>query len=70
MHLQSTWVAEALVALWERAEIGSLVGIGVSLFRDVIRFPQPSTAVIHQVGLKVPLTPVPYPTRFTGEDVL
>lgn len=70
MHLQSTGVAEALVALWERADIGSLVGIGISLFRDIIRFPLPSTAVIHQVGLKVPFTPVPDPTCFTGEDVL
>lgn len=70
VHLQSTRVAEAFVALWERADTGSLVGIGVSLFGDIIGFPLPPAAVIHQVGLKVPLTPVPYPTCFTGEDVL
>jgi len=70
VHLQSTRVAEALVALWERADTGSLVGIGICLFWDIIWFPLPPAAVIHQVGLKVPLTPVPYPTCFTGEDVL
>ena len=70
MHLQGPRSREALVALGEGAEVGGLVGAVVVVLRGRLRLPLPAAAVVHEVGLQVPLAPVPDPTRLAGEDVL
>lgn len=70
VHFQGPGAGEALVALWEGADAGRLVGSVVVLLPLALWLPLPATAVVHQVGLQVPLTAVPDPTRLTWEDVL
>lgn len=70
VHFQSPGAGKALVALWEGADAGGLVGSVVVLLTLALWLPLPATAVVHQVGLQVPLTAVPDPTRLTWEDVL
>lgn len=70
VHFQGPGAGEALVALWEGADAGCLVGSVVVLLPLALWLPLPATAVVHQVGLQVPLTAVPDPTVLTREDVL
>ena len=69
-QLQGPGSRGALVALWEGAEVGGLVGAVVVVLRGRLRLPLPAAAVVHEVGLQVPLAPVPDATRLAGEDVL
>lgn len=72
VDLQGAGARAALVALWEGAD--TFVGVGL------LGFVQwgggggllllPAGTVVHEVGLEVPLTAVPDPTRLTWEDVL
>ena len=75
MDLQRAGAGTALVALWERAE--ALVGVGLLglvLGRGLRRGGRgrflPAGAVVHEMSLQVPLTPVPDTTVLTREDVL
>lgn len=70
MHFQGPRSGEALVTLWKRADAGGLVGTGVALLHDGLRLALPPAAVVHQMGLEVPLAPEPDPTSFAGKDVL
>lgn len=70
VHFQGTRSTEALVALWERTDAGGLMGVHFILLRYAVRVPLPTTAVVHQVSLQVPLTSEPDSTSLTREDVL
>lgn len=70
VHFQRPGSREALVALWEGAHTGGLMGTGVVFLHDRLRLPLSPAAVVHQMGLQVPLAPKPDPTRLAGEDVL
>lgn len=70
VHFQSSGSREALVALRERADTGGLVGGGVTFLHDGLWLPLPPAAVVHQMGVQVPLTPEPDSASFAGKDVL
>lgn len=72
VDLQGAGAGAALVTLWEGAD--TLIGVGVLglvLGRGAGGLLLlPAGTVVHEVGLEVPLTAVPDPTRLTWEDVL
>lgn len=70
VHFQGPCSREALVALWEGADTGGLMGSVVVLLHDCLWLSLPPAAVVHQMGLQVPLTPKPDSARLAGEDVL
>lgn len=70
MHFQGPCSREALAALWKGADAGCLVCIGVTLLHDGLRLTLSPAAVVHQMGLEVPLAPEPDPTSFARKDVL
>lgn len=70
MHFQGPGSGEALVALWEGADTGGLVGTGVVFLHDRLWLPLSPAAIVHQMGLQVPLAPKPDSTCLAGEDVL
>lgn len=73
VDLQRAGAGAAFVALWERAD----ALVGVRLFGLVLggrrgrsRLLLPAGAVVHEVGLQVPLTAVPDPTVFAWKNIL
>lgn len=70
MHFQGPGSREALVALWEGTDTRGLMGSGVVVLHYRLWLPLSPTAIVHQMGLQVPLTPKPDPTRLAGENVL
>lgn len=80
VDLQRAGAGAALVALWEGTD--ALVGVGLLGFvlrgggggggggSGSVRLLLPAGAVVHEVGLQVPLAAVPDATVFAGEDVL
>lgn len=70
MHFQGSGSGEALVALWEWADTGGLMGSGVVFLHDRLWLPLSPAAIVHQMGLQVPLTSKPDSTCLAGEDVL
>lgn len=70
MHFQGSGSGEALVALREGADTGCLVGTVVVLLHRRLWLPLSPAAVVHQMGLQVPLAPKPDSTSLAGEDVL
>lgn len=73
VDLQRAGAGAALVALWEGTD--AFVGVGLLGFvlrggRGCSRLLLPTGAVVHEVGLQVPLAAVPDATVFAGEDVL
>lgn len=70
MHFQRPGSREALVALWEGAGTGGVVGTSVIFLHDRVWLPLSPAAVVHQMGLQVPLAPKPDPTSLTRKYVL
>lgn len=73
VDLERAGAGAALVALGKRAD--AFIGVGVLgfvLWRGGGRggLLLPAGAVVHEVGLQVPLAAVPDPTVFTGKNVL
>lgn len=46
------------------------MGSGVVVLHDCLRLSLPPAAIVHQMGLQVPLASKPDSTRLAGEDVL
>lgn len=73
VDFQGAGAGAALVALWEGADafVGvGLLGLVLRRRRGGGRLLLSAGAVVHEVGLEVPLAPIPDPTVLTGEDVL
>lgn len=51
VHFQGPGSGEGLVALWERADTGGLMGTSVVFLDDRLWLPLSPTAIVHQMGL-------------------
>lgn len=70
MHFQRPGPREALVALREGTHAGRLMGPVVAVLHHRLWLPLPPAAVVHEMGLQVPLAAKPDSTRLAREDVL
>jgi len=70
VYFQGPGSREGLGALWEGAQTGGLVGAAVVFLHHRLWLPLSPAAIVHQMGLQVPLAPEPDPTCLAGEDVL
>lgn len=70
VHFQCSGIGKALGALREGAQAGNLRSTVFVLFWHWSGFSLPPTAVVHQVGLQIPLTSVPDATRLARKYIL
>lgn len=70
VHLQSSGIGEALGALREGTQAGNLRGTVFVFFRHRSSVPLPPAAIVHQMGLQIPLAPIPDATGLAREYIL
>jgi len=70
VHFQSSCVRKTFGALWEGADAGYLLSAIFTLLRQLRPLPLPPTAVVHKVGLQIPLASIPNAAGFAREYVL